>query len=104
MRLLLEHLETVLQYLSQSKLQSIFDSSSRSYTFNRLGIEGLVTFKNEQDFDPESYSVTLPGPKSSVKVTVFDRVRVKIRVEQDKNTLRGKVKMSLVSPIDSTGL
>ncbi|KAH7333742.1 hypothetical protein B0J17DRAFT_696543 [Rhizoctonia solani] len=69
-----------------------------------LGIEGLVTFKNEQEFDPESYSVTLPGPNGGVKVAVFDRVRVKIRVEQDKNTLRGKVKMTLLSPVDTTAL
>ncbi|KAG8690408.1 exosome catalytic subunit dis3 [Ceratobasidium sp. 423] len=71
---------------------------------SKLGIEGLVTFKNEQEFDPESYSVTLPGPSGSAKVAVFDRVRVKIRVEQDKNTLRGKVKMTLLFPVDSTGL
>ncbi|CUA70573.1 exosome complex exonuclease DIS3/RRP44 [Rhizoctonia solani] len=70
---------------------------------SKLGIEGLVTFKNEQEFDPESYSLTLPGPNGAVKVAVFDRVRVKIRVEQDKNTLRGKVKMTLLSPVDSTG-
>ncbi|CAE6442699.1 unnamed protein product [Rhizoctonia solani] len=71
---------------------------------SKLGIEGLVTFKNEQEFDPESYSLTLPSPSGTAKVAVFDRVRVQIRVEQDKNTLRGKVKMSLISPIDSTGL
>ncbi|CAE6477184.1 unnamed protein product [Rhizoctonia solani] len=71
---------------------------------SKLGIEGLVTFKNELEFDPESYSLTLPGPNGGVKVAVFDRVRVKIRVEQDKNTLRGKVKMTLLSPVDSTGL
>ncbi|CAE6421872.1 unnamed protein product [Rhizoctonia solani] len=71
---------------------------------SKLGIEGLVTFKNEQEFDPESYSVTLPRPNGSAKVAVFDRVRVKIRVEQDRNTLRGKVKMALLSPVDSTGL
>ncbi|QRW26270.1 exosome complex exonuclease DIS3/RRP44 [Rhizoctonia solani] len=71
---------------------------------SKLGIEGLVTFKNEQEFDSESYSVTLPGPSGTAKVAVFDRVRVKIRVEQDKNTLRGKVKMALVSPVSSVGL
>lgn len=71
---------------------------------SRLGIEGLVTFKEEKEFDPESYSVTLPGPNGDVKVAVFDRVQVKIWVEQDKNTLRGKVKMCLLSPVDSTGM
>ncbi|KDN46757.1 hypothetical protein RSAG8_04137, partial [Rhizoctonia solani AG-8 WAC10335] len=71
---------------------------------SKLGIEGLATFKNEQEFDPESYSITIPGLSGSVKIAVFDRVRVKIRVEQDKNTLRGKVKMTLLSPVDTTGL
>ncbi|KAG8744793.1 exosome catalytic subunit dis3 [Ceratobasidium sp. 414] len=71
---------------------------------SKLGIEGLVTFKDEKEFDPESYAVTLPTPKGDAKVAVFDRVKVKIWVEQDKNTLRGKVKMSLLSPVDSTGM
>ncbi|KAG8771111.1 exosome catalytic subunit dis3 [Ceratobasidium sp. 428] len=71
---------------------------------SKLGIEGLVTFKDEKEFDPELYAVTLPGPQGNVKVAVFDRVRVKIWVEQDRNTLRGKVKMSLVLPVDSTGM
>ncbi|KAG9091332.1 exosome catalytic subunit dis3, partial [Ceratobasidium sp. 370] len=71
---------------------------------SKLGIEGLVTFKDEKEFDPESYAVTLPGSKGNVKVAVFDRVKVKIWVEQDKNTLRGKVKMSLMSPVDSAGM
>ena len=66
-------------------------------TLRRLGLEGLVTLKKDVDFDAENYNVTLGG----VKIAVFDKVRVKIEVEKDKNTQRGKVKMHLVSPVDS---
>jgi exosome complex exonuclease DIS3/RRP44 len=83
----------------------------RSYfVFIRLGLEGLVTFKKEVKFDPEAYSVFLPvsvsgvGGEKEAKISVFDKVKVRIVVEQDKNTLRGKVKMILVSPVDSTNM
>jgi exosome complex exonuclease DIS3/RRP44 len=72
-------------------------------------LEGLVTFKKQVKFDAETYSITVPNPNPSkgledVTISVFDKVRVKIVVEQDRNTLRGKVKMILASPIDSTDL
>lgn len=71
----------------------------------RLGLEGLVTFKKEIKFDPEAYSVTIPSPQGGeATISVFDKVRVRIVVEQDKNTLRGKVKMILASPVDSTDM
>ena len=70
-----------------------------------MGFEGLVTFKKEIKFDPEAYAIFLPGiDGSEVKVSVFDKVKVRIIVEQDKNTLRGKAKMILASPVDSTNM
>ncbi|KAF8306782.1 RNB-domain-containing protein [Clavulina sp. PMI_390] len=70
-----------------------------------LGLEGLVTFKKEIQFNAEEYNVTIPAPDGrQVTISVFDKVRVRIVVEQDKNTLRGKVKMILASPVDSTDL
>lgn len=85
-----------------------------SFTLSRLGIEGLVTFKKDQhSFDPENYCITLPEggltedgqPQGNmVKLAVFDKVTVSIRVEKDINTQRGKVRMELVSPVQSSGL
>jgi exosome complex exonuclease DIS3/RRP44 len=74
------------------------------HLFYRLGIEGLVTFKRETRFDADNYTFTIPssGPGGKdVEIAVFDSVTVSIEVEKDKNTQRGKVKMSLVKPIDS---
>ncbi|KAI0033260.1 RNB-domain-containing protein [Vararia minispora EC-137] len=65
-----------------------------------LGIEGLIRFKRDIDFDAENYSVTV----DDVRIAVFDKVTVRIEVEQDKNTQRGKVKMTLTSPVDSSAL
>lgn len=71
----------------------------------RLGLEGLVMFKHDAKFDAENYTVTLPSSSSTeVTVAVFDKVKVRIDVEKDKNTQRGRVKMTLVSPVDSSGL
>jgi len=71
----------------------------------QLGLEGLVTFKRDVQFDAESYTLTVPSPSSGdVTISVFDKVKVRIDVEKDKNTQRGRVKMSLVSPVDSRGL
>jgi len=74
-------------------------------TCNRLGIEGLVTFKKETKFDPDLYNITIPGADcKDVTISVFDKVTVSISVEKDRNTQRGKVKMTLVKPVDSKGL
>lgn len=77
----------------------------------RLGLEGLVTFKRDVRFDAENYTVVVPtssanGAKDAaqVAISVFDKVKVRIEVEKDKNTQRGRVKMTLVSPVDSRGL
>lgn len=90
--------------LRQSPMR-ILNPSSRIYYY-RLGIEGLVTFKRENEFDPEAYTVALPSHNGGDKVilAVFDKVTVHITVEQDKNTQRGKVKMTLASPVDSREL
>jgi exosome complex exonuclease DIS3/RRP44 len=68
-----------------------------------LGIEGLVSFKNDQQFDAENYSLSIAKPDSTIPVTVsvFDKVTVRVEVEKDKNTQRGRVKMTLVSPVDT---
>jgi len=71
----------------------------------RLGLEGLVTFKRDVQFDADNYTVVVPaGDAEPVAISVFDKVKVRIEVEKDKNTQRGRVKMSLVSPVDSRGL
>ena len=73
----------------------------------RLGIEGLVLFKRETQFDADNYTVTVPSTKTGgkeVEIAVFDKVTVSIEVEKDKNTQRGRVKMTLISPMDSSVL
>ncbi|KAF7980217.1 hypothetical protein HWV62_39325 [Athelia sp. TMB] len=74
---------------------------------SKLGIEGLVTFKRDTQFDAENYTISVPSLSSGapdVTIAVFDKVVVDIEVEKDKNTQRGRVKMTLVSPIDSRAL
>jgi exosome complex exonuclease DIS3/RRP44 len=75
--------------------------------FYRLGIEGLITFKRETRFDADNYTFTIPSSGvrgEDIEIAVFDKVTVSIEVEKDKNTQRGKVKMSLMKPIDSSGM
>ena len=56
-------------------------------------------FKGEPKYDGENYTLTVPSPENQgVTIAVFDRVMVQIEVEKDKNTQRGKVKMTLVDP------
>lgn len=67
---------------------------------SKFGLEGLITFKQDCEYDAEDYSVTVPasvsGLAKDVTLGVFDRCEVEIGVEKDKNTQRGKVKMHLV--------
>lgn len=76
----------------------------------RLGLEGLVTFKRDVQFDADNYTVMVPplangvGNDAPVAISVFEKVKVRIEVEKDKNTQRGRVKMTLLSPVDSRGL
>jgi exosome complex exonuclease DIS3/RRP44 len=64
-------------------------------------------FKRDTQFDAENYTITIPSSTTELKdvnVSVFDKVVVDIEVEKDKNTQRGRVKMTLVSPVDSRAL
>lgn len=71
----------------------------------RLGIEGLVMFKRDTQFDADNYTITVPSSSAAspedVTISVFEKVVVDIEVEKDKNTQRGRVRMMLVSPVDS---
>lgn len=56
---------------------------------NRFGLEGLVTFKRENEYDAETYEIAVPvdGTSSSnggksVRIGVFDKVLVEISVEK----------------------
>ncbi|GAA5853796.1 hypothetical protein JCM8547_007454 [Rhodosporidiobolus lusitaniae] len=74
---------------------------------SKYGLEGLVTFKRDNEYDAENYEIHVPtgGPEGEKKtIGVFDKVVVEIGVEKDKNTQRGKVVMNLVEPISSRGL
>ncbi|KIJ61784.1 hypothetical protein HYDPIDRAFT_115623 [Hydnomerulius pinastri MD-312] len=51
---------------------------------------------------PVSFSIT--SVSKDVTISVFDKVKVRIEVERDKNAQRGRVKMTLVSPVHSRGL
>ena len=56
-------------------------------------------FKGEPKYDADNYSLTLPSPEGEdITIAVFDKVTVQIEVEKDKNTQRGKVKVTLVNP------
>lgn len=41
---------------------------------------------------------------AAIVIGVFDYVTVEITVEKDRNTQRGRVKMTLVEPINSSNL
>ncbi|EIW76973.1 RNB-domain-containing protein [Coniophora puteana RWD-64-598 SS2] len=73
---------------------------------SKLGLEGLVMFKRDIQFDAEDYAIKVPLSTSQgtgdVSISVFDRVKVRIEVEKDKNTQRGRVKMTLIEPVDSS--
>lgn len=63
-------------------------------------------FKRETEFEAENYLIKVPSASQGevTTIAVFDKVTVQIEVEKDKNTQRGKVKMTLVYPIDSRAL
>lgn len=92
-------------------------------------MEGLITFKRENRYDPDNYEIFVPHDPSNpnspeAKIGVFDKVTVEITVEkvslacsrleatvntssscfQDKQSQRGRVKMYLVHPVDSRAL
>lgn len=65
-------------------------------------------FKREIRFDADNYTITVPTSSTpgsnEVTISVFDKVTVNIEVEKDKNTQRGKVKMTLIEPVDSSSI
>ena len=65
-------------------------------------------FKRDTQFDAENYTITVPSSSTTgskdITISVFDKVVVDVEVEKDKNTQRGRVKMTLVSPVDSRPL
>jgi exosome complex exonuclease DIS3/RRP44 len=72
-----------------------------------LGLEGLITFrKDSHSFDPENYSISVPRAdgKGEVTVSVFDKIKVEVGIEKDPNTQRGKVKMVMLEPVNSSVL
>lgn len=73
----------------------------------RLGLEGLITFKKDShSFDPENYSISIPKADGTgdVTVSVFDKITVEVGIEKDPNTQRGKVKMVMLDPVNSSNL
>ncbi|KAI5477272.1 exosome complex exonuclease DIS3/RRP44 [Pseudohyphozyma bogoriensis] len=76
---------------------------------SEYGLEGLVTFKRDNEYDAETYEIAVPtdptdSKSPAVRIGVFDKVTVEITTEKDKNTQRGRVVMTLVDPVDSRGL
>ena len=64
-------------------------------------------FKRATQFDAENYTITVPSLSSTDEmktIAVFDKVKVRIEVEKDKNTQLGRVKMTLIDPVDSRNL
>ena len=65
-----------------------------------LGLEGLITFKRENRYEPETYQVLVPVNPSEpdgecVKIGVFDKVTVEISIEKVCrccNASRGRLK------------
>ena len=95
-------------FVSKSAACIFFPMNLIVYLLSRLGIEGLVMFKRDTQFDAENYTITVPSSLSSMdektRIAVFDKVKVRIEVEKDKNTQRGRVKMNLIYPVDSRHL
>ena len=64
------------------------------YPSDRLGIEGLITFKSQIEYDADSYRITAPSPTGKRTITVFG-IKVKTFVEKDRSTQKGNVRMDL---------
>ena len=59
--------------------------------FCRLGLQGLVTFKRDVQFDADNYTVVVPlSAGGAAPISVFDKVKVRIEVKKNKNTQRGR--------------
>lgn len=58
----------------------------------RFGLEGLITFKRENRYDPDNYEIFVPHDPSNpnspeAKIGVFDKVTVEITVEKVSSSL-----------------
>lgn len=68
----------------------------------RFGIEGLIRLRDlaepepESDFDAESYTLVTRGSRS-VRVELFQKIKVRVRDEKDDKTGKRGVKMELIS-------
>ncbi|EFP74074.2 uncharacterized protein PGTG_00030 [Puccinia graminis f. sp. tritici CRL 75-36-700-3] len=85
---------------------------------SEYGLEGLIKFKEDQEYDGERYEIGVrrgskaassakqgqEGDLGVVKIGIFDKVFVGISTEQDRSTQRGRVKMVLLKPVDSSDL
>ncbi|KAH8924575.1 RNB-domain-containing protein [Atractiella rhizophila] len=65
---------------------------------SKFGLEGLIKFKHENSYDEEKFEVTISTPHGPLVIGVFDKIKVDISVEKDRNTQRGKVTMKLAHP------
>jgi exosome complex exonuclease DIS3/RRP44 len=48
----------------------------------RFGLEGLITFRKEIEYNAEDYEIVLKKDGQDVKIGVFDKVRVEISVDR----------------------
>lgn len=69
----------------------------------RFGIEGLIRLRDlaepeepESEFDAESYTLVIRGSRT-LKVELFQKVKVKVSDEKDERTGKRGVKMELIS-------
>lgn len=63
---------------------------------HRFGLEGLITFKRENRYDPDNYEIFVPHDPSNpnspeAKIGVFDKVTVEITVEKVRPAFHSKV-------------
>lgn len=61
-------------------------------SLHRFGLEGLITFKRENRYDPDNYEIFVPHDPSNpnspeAKIGVFDKVTVEITVEKVSKVL-----------------
>lgn len=64
-------------------VSSLLKGSVLTLLVARFGLEGLVTFKRDNDYDADSYEIHVPTPSGkNVTIGVFDKVEVEISVEK----------------------
>ncbi|SPC62819.1 probable DIS3 3`-5` exoribonuclease required for 3` end formation of 5.8S rRNA [Ustilago sp. UG-2017b] len=67
---------------------------------NQFGLEGLITFNQEVEFDQDNHQINIPtsvsGLSKDLELGIFDQCTVQIGLTKDDATKRGKVSMILV--------